>query len=410
MTAEFPEFPLNFEGVTGFLETKHGKIEIIDFKVNIDDDISIKCKYKNLPEAYTSETPLKYKKMLKGIIPKVQLSKMQDLDEYIPKEDIVNFSLTDKNGWELQISNLYIEIESHDALNIDAIDLQAKIGVINDSERVQLYKILECFGNQKKIDSVDDFAPNDLHDLEFIGRKLNFLKYSIGYFKLEDEYINVKRREEPLTDNLYNLLSLFLNNFVSLRFSILIGTNGMEIEVHPINKTSSNSGNIFYASFPSEFSKFLNSTYDNYVNFKDSLGLKAVFRHFIRMKEATHTEMILLMGSILMECIKYHYAKEYKNYRWDGRDFRKPSGDRYRFKELVEEVYDEFKVVDGDTEFIKYRNEIIHQGTFDVSFLDSMVILKKLDKSITHLIFNILQFNGLYHEFDNSEWITYTPP
>jgi len=431
---KIPEFPLKFKGTKGILATDNGNIQINDFTVNIGDDISITCKCDSIPEEYKHDLSRDDHERLKDIIPEDELSKMKFLDKYIPKEDILNLSLIGENDWEIELSNVYCgigsEIEGY-SLDIQAINLKAKNGKIESLETVQLYKILECYGDKKKIDSEYVFKPDDLQNLKFICLPLEDLEYSIGYFLLEDTYENIKSREEELTDNLYNLLSFFVANFVSLRLSILIGPKGTEINGSTINTMSSGKGSsIFYHERANELSNYLNSTYDNYVLYKESLGLKAVFRHYIRMKDSNHTEPILLYGSILFECLKYHYAK-YKNYIEVNNRFIKTSAnhkvelkssgkykpierlypiDKYSFKELVEEIYDEFKVVNRDTNFIKYRNGVVHQGIFDVPFIESKIILKDLEKSITETIFNILQFKGLYSELDSYNWVNYTPP
>lgn len=168
-------------------------------------------------------------------------------------------------------------------LEILAKNLNTKNGKIKSTEAVKLYKPLECFGDKKKINSITSFTPRDLHDLKFFRMDIPDLEYSIGYFLLKDTYENIRSREEELTDNLYYLLSLFVANFVSLRISILVSSQGIEMTVGTINNMSSGKGSsIFYHEYNKELSNFLNSTFENYVNFKDILGLKSVFRHYIR--------------------------------------------------------------------------------------------------------------------------------
>lgn len=436
---DLPKFPLEFKGKKATLKTSAGEIEITDFKVNIGDNISAICNFKSILDEYTHEIPSdeydELKETLKRINPKGHIPKMVYVDNEIPTEDIIEFKLTDENGWEIELSNMCCAIRQNKVgyvLKISAINFIAKKGTIKNSETVKLYKTLECFGDKKKIGNSSSFTPKDLDNLKFFRKDISSLKYSIGYFLLEDNYKTIKESEEEITDNLYYLLSLFVANFVSLRISLLIGPNGIKITANPINKMSSGKGNSIFFHEGYQISNFLNSTYENYVKFKDRLGLKAVFRHYIRMKGANHTEMILLMGSVLMECLKYHYAMD-RGYIEVNNSFIKPSAnhklrltesgkykvkkrfgitqsDRYSFKELVEEIYKEFKVTTSSTDFIKHRNEVVHQGTFDLPYKDSEVILKNLEKNITETIFNILQFKGLYSDLDTNDWVTYTPP
>lgn len=49
--------------------------------------------------------------------------------------------------------------------------------------------------------------------------------------------------------------------------------------------------NKFYTVIHLNLKIFLNSTYDNYVRDKDSSGFKAIFRHYIMMKESNHSEL-----------------------------------------------------------------------------------------------------------------------
>ena len=191
---EIPEFPLEFRGKNGILKTMNGEIEITDFEVKIDEDISVSCKSESIPDAYSHE----------------HLSGLRVWDKYIPQEQILDFTLTDENGWKIKISNFYCSIDGNNSLHIVAINFNAKIGNFDNSEIVKLYKILECF-NKQEIPSAEDFSPNDLQDLKFIGININDLKYSIGYFLLEDNYNKMRIIEEELIDNLYYLLSFFFN-------------------------------------------------------------------------------------------------------------------------------------------------------------------------------------------------------
>lgn len=139
------------------------------------------------------------------------------------------------------------------------------------------------------------------------------------------------------------------------------------------------------------------------------------------MKEANHAELRLLMGSVLMECLKYHYAKNFKKYKEVKNNFVKPfanhktakslkRSEKYTFRELIEEIYDEFKVNNKDLNFIKYRNEVVHQGIFEVPYSEAKIILDELERSITEIILNILQFKGLYFDLEVDKWVKYTPP
>jgi len=111
-----------------------------------------------------------------------------------------------------------------------------------------------------------------------------------------------------------------------------------------------------------------------------------------------YPETRILLGSVLMEGVKYAYAEHYKQYPRDSNDFfLKPDGQRYSFRALIEEVYDEFGLKNGDTGFIQYRNEVVHQGRLSsLSRAQTKALASGLERTIEHRLLRILAYKGDY--------------
>lgn len=93
------------------------------------------------------------------------------------------------------------------------------------------------------------------------------------------------------------------------------------------------------------------------------LDLDILIHYYVLLKNTGYPETRVLLGSVLMEGVKYAYAAHYKQYPRDKNGFfLKPDRKKYSFRDLIKEVYDEFDLKHGDTGFIQYRDEVVHRG------------------------------------------------
>ena len=59
-------------------------------------------------------------------------------------------------------------------------------------------------------------------------------------------------------------------------------------------------------------------------------------------------------------------------------------------------------------DFIRFRNEVIHQGAISSIPFEEIIIEKnKLEMIIEHLLLNILQYDGIYWDRLSNEWVEY---
>jgi len=166
---------------------------------------------------------------------------------------------------------------------------------------------------------------------------------------------------------------------------------------------------IFYITFPGVIQDILSKAWHSWDNHISQLDLPSLIDCYVLMQNQKHIETKLLLGSVLMEAIKYQYASNIAKYAQDKYDFFiKPSnGKRFKFEELVKEVYNYYKVKSGDLTFIPYRNEVVHQGKLNLSFPNKMYHFNLLAFSIDQLFLNILGYKGLIWDRFQKKWIKY---
>ena len=129
------------------------------------------------------------------------------------------------------------------------------------------------------------------------------------------------------------------------------------------------------------------------------------------MKNTSFVDNSYLLGCVFMEGLKYSFAKNIKRYPYNARahKFLKPDGvAKYSFEDLINKLYEHFHIADGDTTFIKYRNEVIHEGVLSsISFEEILAKKRDLEITIEHLLLNILKYDGNYWDKPSGEWVDY---
>jgi len=144
---------------------------------------------------------------------------------------------------------------------------------------------------------------------------------------------------------------------------------------------------------------------------RQKLDLDKLIMYYIMMKNSHFVDNSYLLGCVFMEGLKYSFAKNIKRIPYDARahKFLKPDGKtKYNFDELIRLLYSEFNINHGSTAFIRYRNEVIHEGAISsIGFHDILLEKEELEITIEHLLLNILKYEGLYWDKPSSQWVDY---
>ena len=305
---------LEFKAENGKLEFTSTEIDVNDVKIHIDNNIRFEGLYNST----------------------------------IPERETFNLKLNSEDGWEIELTKC--AIGSMGAIHGGkfegtALNFQAKQGEIENEEKVKVNQLIE---NLKFDDYPIQLISNDLNGLLLFNEEKKDFPNSTGYFAFIDKYELIKNRWYEIFNNFHYLFGFFSSNFISLRVTYIEGINGKEIRITTPNDSANSRFSIFYKR-PWQTFKFLNSSYDNFVKFKNDLNLQVVISYYTWMKNSSFIDSHkYLMGVILMETLKFAYASKIKNYPKPRSHFQKPnSSGNYRdiyFKELIKEIYAEFNL------------------------------------------------------------------
>ncbi len=176
------------------------------------------------------------------------------------------------------------------------------------------------------------------------------------------------------------------------------------------NKTKTS---IFNLTYPGILQNYLERAWPTRDKYKGQLDVPALIDFYVLLKEQRHIETIMLIGSVWMEAIKYQYAKNFARYEQNkGGYFLKPNTKaHYNLKELMEKVYDKYKIPiqNRDFGFIPYRNKVIHQGKIDSSIQDQSKHYKRLIRSIESILLSILEYEGKIWDDENKKYLEFPP-
>jgi hypothetical protein len=258
-----------------------------------------------------------------------------------------------------------------------------KRGEISSTDRVNIYKILTDinFAGEVRVAGFSEYAvkfsTDQLKDLILIKSNVPQVPRSAGYFEITDTYENYSDKWFDIIDNLLLLFRFAASNMINFPVIYIKNSQGDElIEITSYITEGGRGSSIFYLSYPGTLSKLVDSTYNNLASSRLTLDLDKLILYYIMMKNTSFVDNEYLLGCVFMEGLKYSFAKNIKNYTLNGEKFIKTNGKPYYFKELIDEVYQYFNVKCGDTDFIRYRNEVIHQGAIS-SIPFEEILLKK---------------------------------
>ena len=347
-------------------------------------------------------------------------------------QDINNFDIIfqDKNGWSITAKNFSI-FEENVTIQAGAISgqpsatfksrgwkLVANRGEINEDNNVNIYNILTDieFASEVKIDGFRDrgvkFILDELKDLVLIKTNISQVPRSVGYFSVNDKLGVYETKWKGCLDNLLLILRFAASNYINAPIIYINSSTGAErIEITSCIEYEGHGSRIFYLSYPGTISELVNSTYKQFVSMRQDLDLDKLIMYYIMMKNSHFVDNSYLLGCVFMEGLKYSFARNIKRIPYDTRahKFLKPDGKtKYNFDELIRLLYSEFDINHGSTAFIRYRNEVIHEGAISsIGFKDILLEKQELEITIEHLLLNILKYEGLYWDKPSRQWVDY---
>jgi len=246
------------------------------------------------------------------------------------------------------------------------------------------------------------FATPALRPLTLVRDEVDSVPEATGYFVLRDTFAAIDAKWDEIFDHLYWLLALAASHLVGFPITYIEGPHGSRLQLHGTQRqreSTSSSQSLIPLDWPYAVSRFLDSTFDQYVSLHDRLDLKKLIEYYIAMQATGTVEIQYLLGSVFMEGLKYSYAHTYKGYERakDGR-FKQADGSRYTFAALMEEIYKEFGITQGPLDFVGYRDEVVHEGRFTSPFPLMMEKTDQLKEMIEHLLLRMLHYDGEYYD------------
>ncbi|VVB69060.1 Uncharacterised protein [uncultured archaeon] len=346
--------------------------------------------------------------------------------------EINNFDIEfqDRNGWKVTGKKFSIFQESGAfvagavsgphfvAFKAKGWKLIADRGEISNDDEVNIYYIITDikFASERRIPGFIEpgikFSLDKLNNLVLIRSEALHVPLSVGYFAVSDEFSNYGRKWENYLDILQLMFRFAATDFINLPVLYIKNRNGGEhLEITAYIEYGGRGSKIFYLSYPGSISDFVNSTFDQFILMREKLDLDKLIMYYIMMRNTGFVDNSYLLGCIFIEGLKYSFAKNIKNYGYDNtkHKFIRSTGVSYNFRELLQELYDEYHIRHGSTSFIRYRNEVVHEGKISsISFDDILREKMELQITIDHLLLKILKYNGLYWDRPSREWVDYS--
>jgi hypothetical protein len=302
---------------------------------------------------------------------------------------------------------------------------------INDDEKVNVWNVLECSNtshityrefdsdnlgkiylkSKNTIDYPHDFeTPADLETRrtfqenqknsfnQLLGNNA-FLFYRSFYSEVDNEIIR----------NIDKLLMFYDSNIIPSRFLILQSVENDKLEIRIKSKnTFKLDGSSIFKDWPDNLFNFINSSYDSYINVKNSeIDIDLLLHYYVWIKNEHYAEVKLMLCSAFFEVLKNNKLNPSKNE--EGFIFNLSQ----RFNLLKLNTYKLLKFLQPDVlnvimnlensyidddypakdvikiskrykdEFLlscikRYRNKIIHSGKFDLTNNDIGMIVSEL--------------------------------
>lgn len=322
--------------------------------------------------------------------------------------------LKDAEGHEIVCNNCRVVnlLLKNGHVNFEAkiLTLTIQKGKIDEENEVEIFSALRI-----KDFSGEEFDQNNR--LKFVSKNARLYSVPIpeisncrGYLYFPMKMSEFNNYGENLINKLCSLLSFVSANFVdSTTYRVLWkDRENYMIQIYP-GKFSNKGDGVFRIEYPGIVQNYLKSAWISWDNYIDKINLPSLIDYYVLLKNQEVIEIKILVGCVWMEAIKYEYASNIAKYEKDnGGYFLKPkSSTKFKFKELVQEVYNYFKINNGDLSFIDYRNEIVHQGKISRSFEDKLDLSDRLIYSIENIMLKILDYKGDIWDRIRREWVKF---
>jgi len=88
-------------------------------------------------------------------------------------------------------------------------------------------------------------------------------------------------------------LALAASNFVGFPFTYTVGPAGERVELHATPRETGRGHSVLYLTYPMALSKFLNSTYDQYVTWHKKLDLEILIHYYVLLKNTGRVSLFV---------------------------------------------------------------------------------------------------------------------
>ena len=362
--------------------------------------------------------------------------------KFIDNSEVKFFDIScDFNDYNISLLNFYLTTYNHEVKNgyvkdsflgkCDECLLVKNNNFINDDENVRVWNILECSNTSHpgfrefkssnlsnvflKSRNTDDYG--DYERTLNLKLKNNLQKKQHASFDQllgEDSFLYYEKLygevSNEIIDNIEKLLMFYDSNIVPSRFVVFesIDTKKIIIKIKPKNNYKLNGSSIF-KKWPYNLFNFINSSYDSYINTKNSdIDIDLLLHYYVWIKNEQYAEVSLMLCSEFLEVLKNSRNQPHKNENSHFYDkifqrFNFSKLDTYKLlkilqpeifqlitnleKEYIDKGYNNKDVIKICKKYKKeyllrcierYRNKIIHSGKFEVSQKDIDKILDKL--------------------------------
>ena len=279
---------------------------------------------------------------------------------------------------------------------------------------VFLGDMISRYGNRYKIRKVYDRCEFCIQNIKFTLRKTRegralfsatnirptMYCTSILTAKVEE---NDKGKVREIIHNLAQLLTLISGQQVG--YSYIIRMNKTVI-----SENKSSQIEPFCSRYPIvpiqtkryALKSFIESSYDGYIANKKPYNLDRLIHLHLLSCIARIKEIRFLTSCILIESLKYHFAKYVRKFKQNKRGYFVDSDcNELTFASLLRLLGKQFGM-NIDTSFIKIRNEIIHQGIVENPSIDLSDAWAKLMNHINRLLLKIIGYKGIYYKLNRT--------
>ncbi len=335
-----------------------------------------------------------------------------------------NVNFIDEDGWDTRIEGCNLtsinrgctvgkDIES--CICGKAHSLYSKQGILDNNDEVSVFKIIRNMPfngdiystfNNINIPRIIEFRPIEIKNIKLINGINIFLDNANGYFYYRCKYSEINNFDNYIM-HMHNLLDLGSGRFVEIPLTYIAQKeNYKEIRYKAEQEEWYSGFGIIEMHLPGGLSHYINKCYEPYKRYRALLGLEKIFTYYVLMYNASIPDIKFVLGSVLMEGLKYFFAKNIKKYKPNPHGyFKKTSNETWSFRDLLSQIYTEFGLIKGYDEFVKYRDEIIHTGHLDYPWPDKIEMIKRLHDFISFLLLKILEYDGKFYSYEKQMYI-----